>query len=70
MVFTSHIFLFYFLPLALISYYALPVRYRNTFLTFASYLFYGWWMPWFVLLMITSTLVDYICTTVISAKGA
>ncbi len=27
-------------------------------------------MPWFVLLMITSTLVDYICTTVISAKGA
>lgn len=27
-------------------------------------------MPWFVLLMITSTIVDYICTTVISAKGA
>ncbi len=70
MVFTSHIFLFYFLPLVLISYYALPVRYRNVFLTLASYLFYGWWMPWFVLLMITSTLVDYICTTVISAKGA
>jgi alginate O-acetyltransferase complex protein AlgI len=70
MVFTSHIFLFYFLPLALLVYYALPNRFRNGFLTLASYLFYGWWMPWFVLLMMTSTVVDYFCAKAISAQGA
>jgi len=41
LVFTSHIFLFYYLPLVLLIYY-LP-RYRNGFLTIVSYLFYGWW---------------------------
>ena len=69
MVFTSHIFLFYFLPLALLGYYLLPFRRRNGFLTLASYVFYGWWMPWFVLLMMTSTVVDFCCARVISAEG-
>ncbi|MCH7727082.1 MAG: MBOAT family protein, partial [Planctomycetes bacterium] len=70
MVFTSHIFLFYFLPFALLVYYLLPFRFRNVFLTLASYLFYGWWMPWFVLLMMTSTVVDYFCARIISVSGA
>jgi alginate O-acetyltransferase complex protein AlgI len=68
MVFTSHIFIFYFLPLALLIYYALPNRWRNLFLTLASYLFYGWWKPWFVTLMMTSTVVDYIAGRVISSE--
>ncbi|MCH8831010.1 MAG: MBOAT family protein, partial [Planctomycetes bacterium] len=70
MVFTSHIFLFYFLPFALLVYYLLPFRFRNVFLTLASYLFYGWWMPWFVLLMMTSTVVDYFSAKIISPAGA
>ena len=70
MVFTSHIFLFYFLPFVLIVYYVLPFRFRNGFLTLASYFFYGWWMPWFVLLMMTSTVVDFFCARAISAEGA
>jgi alginate O-acetyltransferase complex protein AlgI len=70
LVFTSHIFLFYFLPCALLVYYLLPFRFRNAFLTLASYLFYGWWMPWFVLLMMTSTVVDYVCAKIISASLA
>ncbi len=69
MVFTSHIFLFYFLPLALLGYYLLPFPFRNGFLTVASYVFYGWWMPWFVLLMMTSTVVDYFCARVIASDG-
>lgn len=68
MVFTSHIFIFYFLPLALLIYYALPSRARNLFLTVASYLFYGWWKPWFVTLMMASTVVDFIAGRVISAE--
>ncbi len=70
MVFTSHIFVFYFLPACLLVYYLLPRRFRNLFLTIASYLFYGWWKPWFVTLMMTSTLVDYVAGRVISAAGA
>ncbi|MCU0660838.1 MAG: hypothetical protein MUC50_00760 [Myxococcota bacterium] len=59
MVFTSHFFLFYFLPFVLLVYYALPRVAKNPFLTMASYVFYGWWKPWFVSLMLVSTVVDY-----------
>jgi alginate O-acetyltransferase complex protein AlgI len=70
MVFSSHIFAFYFLPVCLLLYYLLPYRARNIFLTIVSYLFYGWWKPWFVSLMMTSTLVDFVAGKVISADGA
>lgn len=69
MVFTSHVFLFYFLPVVLLLYYLLP-RWRNGFLTCASYVFYGWWEPWFVLLMMFSTVLDFICGRIIGAPGA
>ena len=39
MVFSSHIFLCYFLPLALLLYYAMPQRGRNLVLTLLSYVF-------------------------------
>lgn len=61
MVFSSHIFLFYFLPLTLLLYYAVPVRGRNVVLTLVSYVFYGWANPLFVLLMLLSTLLDFAC---------
>ena len=70
MVFTSHIFLFYFLPVTLLFYYALPFRLRNGFLTLAAYIFYGWHRPWFVTLMLYSTVCDYIAARLISAPGA
>ena len=69
MVFTSNIFLFYFLPIVLVVYYLLPRR-RNSILTISSYIFYGWWEPWFVLLMVASTLLDYVCGGIIAAPGA
>jgi alginate O-acetyltransferase complex protein AlgI len=63
MVFTSYIFVFYFLPLVLACYYALPPRstWRNAWLLVTSYIFYGWWNPWFVLLMLFVTAVNYAC---------
>ncbi|MDO5576247.1 MAG: MBOAT family O-acyltransferase, partial [Fibrobacter sp.] len=75
MVFSSHIFLFYFLPFVLLFYYLLPFTYkglylRNAFLTTASYAFYGWSEPWFVLLMITSTAIDFTAGKMISRKNA
>ncbi len=68
MVFSSHIFVFYFLPLSLILYYASPVRVRHLLLTLMSYLFYGWANPYFVALMLASTLIDYCCGLVIAQQ--
>lgn len=65
MVFSSHLFLFYFLPVSLALYYLMPMRGRNLLLTLLSYLFYGWSNPLFTLLMFFSTVVDYICGWVI-----
>ena len=59
MVFSSHLFLFYFLPAALLLYYGLPKWSRHFCLTVVSYIFYGWSNPAFVLLMFVSTLIDY-----------
>ena len=66
MVFSSHIFVYYFLPIALLSYYLLPRQAKHFGLTLLSYLFYGWENPPFVLLMFASTIVDYTCGRVIS----
>ena len=74
MVFTTHIFVFYFLPLVLAVYYALPwllrgrggkeetlSQARNLWLLAMSYVFYGWWNPRFILLMFFVTVVNYGC---------
>ena len=60
MVFSSYLFLFYFLPVALLLYYASPKRAQHLILTALSYVFYGWANPLFVVLLLTSTLIDYI----------
>lgn len=70
MVFTTHIFVFYFLPLFLLVYFNLPYRWRNLWITVASYVFYGWWQPWFVCLMMTTTVMDFVWGRVITRAGA
>ena len=70
MVFTTHIFIFYFLPLFLVVYFGLPLRWRNLWITVASYVFYGWWEPWFVCLMMFTTVMDFIWGKVITRPGA
>lgn len=70
MVFSSHIFLFWFLPLALLLYYAAPKRSRLLVLTLESYLFYAWWNPWFTILMLLSTAADYVLGALIVREGA
>jgi alginate O-acetyltransferase complex protein AlgI len=70
MVFTTQIFVFYFLPLFLLVYYNLPYRWRNLWITLGSYVFYGWWQPWFVALMLFTTVMDFIWGKVITRAGA
>lgn len=61
MVFSSHIFLFYFLPLVLLVYYVLPFRARTALIALASYVFYGWANPWWAVIMFFGSSVDYFC---------
>ena len=61
MVFSSYLFLFYFLPTTLLLYYAVPRRIKHLLLTIVSYFFYGWANPLFVLILLGSTTVDYLC---------
>jgi len=65
MVFSSILFLFYFLPVVLLGYYLLhwtaSRHVKHAFLTLVSYVFYGWANPLFFVLMLTSTFIDYMC---------
>jgi alginate O-acetyltransferase complex protein AlgI len=70
MVFSSYLFLFYFLPLVLLLYYAGPRRARHLTLTIFSYVFYGWANPLFVTLLLVSTLIDYIAGLVLMRHPA
>jgi alginate O-acetyltransferase complex protein AlgI len=65
MVFTTHVFLFYFLPLVLALYYALPFRWRTAFLAISSYVFYGWANPIWAVIMFFGCSVDYVCGLVL-----
>lgn len=60
MLFSSFVFLFIFLPLTLIIYFLLKTEYRNFFLLIASLFFYAWGEPSFVIVMITSIIINYI----------
>jgi alginate O-acetyltransferase complex protein AlgI len=57
MVFSSATFLFYFFPLFLLLYYALP--WKNGVLLVGSLLFYAWGEPRFVPLLLLSALLNY-----------
>lgn len=61
MVFSSSIFLFFFLPITLIVYFGLlhGRKARNLFLMVMSLLFYAWGEPWFVFVMMLSILVNW-----------
>lgn len=70
MIFTSHVFVYVFLPLVLGLSAVLPRGAKNGFLAVASYVFYGWWNPWFVLLMLASTVIDWLCGRVVADPEA
>jgi alginate O-acetyltransferase complex protein AlgI len=71
MVFSSVIFLFFFFPIFLALYFILPLlipgkrltrlRIKNFILFITSILFYSWGEKLLVLVMLTSTVIDYFC---------
>ncbi len=67
MVFSSTLFLFRFLPIFLILYFMSPGRMKNFILFLGSLFFYAWGEPVYVLLMLFSTLSDYLHGLMIGA---
>jgi alginate O-acetyltransferase complex protein AlgI len=70
MAFTSHIFVFYFLPSLLVLYYLVPQKFvlvRNVLLILLSYVFYAWPNPWFAVLLFCVSVVNYVLS-IITAK--
>ncbi|MBL7883114.1 MAG: MBOAT family protein, partial [Bacteroidia bacterium] len=59
MVFSSPIFLFWFLPMVLFFYYIVKREYRNWILLFFSLLFYGWGEAEMLSIMLLSTVINY-----------
>ena len=60
MIFSSVLFLFRFLPLFLICYFLAPGRMKNIILLLGSLIFYAWGEPVYVVLMLFSTISDYV----------
>ena len=60
MIFSSIPFLFFFFPLFILLYFSLPFKYKNYILLLFSLIFYAWGEPIYILLMIFSSIVDFI----------
>ena len=60
MVFSSILFLFLYLPTVIALYYITPRKFRNLLLFIVNLVFYGWGEPKLIILMIFSTLINYI----------
>ena len=60
MLFTSISFLYYFLPLVIIAYFAVPKKAKNFILLVASMLFYFYGEPKYIFLMLAEILIAYV----------
>lgn len=69
MVFSSLLFLFLFLPAVLLLYYLSPWRIKNLMLFLASLVFYAWGEPIYIVLMLFSTLTDYLFGLLLDKPG-
>lgn len=68
MVFSSTVFIFIFLPVVLIIDRILPLKARNIFLIFASFLFFSWSQPQYLWLLLLNILINYLGGILVSAK--
>lgn len=65
MTFASTSFLFAFLPIVLFAYYGMPIRLRNIFLLIAGVIYYALAEPNYILILILTTIINYISGIVI-----
>ena len=59
MVFSSIVFLLYFLPVFLITYYLVPKKLKNPVILIFSIFFYSWGAPKFIFVILGTTFIDF-----------
>ena len=59
MIFSSSLFLLYFLPVFLLVYHIVPVKIKNWVILLASLFFYAWGAPKFVFVVVGSVIIDF-----------
>ncbi len=59
MVFSSLVFLYFFLPLVMLLYFVLPDKAKNFVILVSGLFFYAWGEPKYIVIMIISTAIDY-----------
>ena len=69
MLFSSIPFLYYFLPMVLLAYFAAPWKLKNTVLLLSSLVFYGWGEPKLLILMVFTISVMYFCGLAIGSTN-
>lgn len=65
MLFSSIPFIYYFLPLFLIIYFAIPFKLKNAVLFIASLVFYGWGEPKYLIFMLASVIQGFFAAKLI-----
>ncbi len=60
MVFSSMTFLYYFLPVVLLTYFVAPKKARNGVLLLASLFFYAWGEPKYIIIMVVTIIIGYL----------
>jgi D-alanyl-lipoteichoic acid acyltransferase DltB (MBOAT superfamily) len=69
MLFHSWIFLLFFLIFYPVYLLCKGTRFKEPWLLIASYTFYGWWNPLYLLLILWSTLIDYLLVIIMARVG-
>ena len=67
MVFSSIIFIFYFLPVFFLIYYLVGKKYKNAVILAGSILFYAWGAPKFIFIILGTTVIDFYIVRFMSA---
>ena len=68
MLFVSPVFIFMFLPIVFAVHYFLDPKYKNAFLALSSFIFYAWGGLQYALLILLSTIVNYILGRVLGVS--
>jgi len=59
LVFSSLTFIYFFLPIVLISYFIVPMKAKNIIILISGIIFYAWGEPFYIIIMLFSTAIDY-----------
>lgn len=69
MVFSSIVFIFYFLPIFFLLYYIIHKKYKNIFILLGSIFFYAWGAPKFIFVLLGVTVIDFYSVQLMASQN-